>query len=783
MNYSVSVIIRTKNESKYLGRVLQRLKEQQYAGSVEIIVVDSGSTDDTISIAESFGCRVILMKPAEFSFGRSLNVGIESAAGEIVVNLSGHSVPEKLDYLDLIVQPFTDNYVAATFGRDIPWPEACPSQARDIFNHFPEVGPDGNKFSNANAAIRRSVWQDIKFDEGISAAEDLFWAKQVMCSGYLIRYIPEARVFHSHAPSLKYIRKRAYVESKSVNSFNETKYHFGVSRFAKFLVRQTAKDILFSIRNRYSLYWLLYIPLYRFFQGMGFLKGFRSGADLHIDTVSKTGEYTFQEKVRGEKKKILMVILSFFPESVGGTEYYTLNLAKKLTEKGWAVKIVAAVKDITQKRYKVRQVTYEGIDVIKINNPPEFYAKYIEYFMDHTVDRIFSKILRAEKPDIVHFQHTAYLSSRLPEIAHQMKMPSVFTLHDYWYMCNRSQLIRPSEGICPGPSEGIYCATCYDPAQPNQAGAPKFPILNRLLQMRVVRLLNIKAWLSPEMKQKLKKFLYRGPVAKSPETNEQDAYYPTPELWGIMEQSFRLRFMKRQLEFPACVISPSLHLKRRYEAEGFREILYVPHGFEPQDKIANAPFNGRLVLAYLGNITPVKGADVLLRELKYVSHKQNIRMLFCGKVLDRVYQSKLETLAKEYPDVDIMFKGPYKGNDQLKEILADVHLVVFPSIWEENHPLVIREALLHGVPVICSSLGGAPEAIEDGINGFVFNPYAEGDLTAKINLILEEPAILEKITEGARNTKIETIDDHMEKMATIYNDAIKKKLISGGQKM
>ncbi len=487
MAYSISVVIRTKNESKYLGKVLSRLKEERYAGSVEIIVVDSGSTDDTVATAESFGCRIIRMNPEEFSFGRSLNIGIENASGEIIVNLSGHSVPEKTDYLDLMVKPFAEPSVAATFGRDIPWPEACPSQARDIFNHFPEIGPDGNKFSNANAAIRRTVWEKIRFDEEISAAEDLLWAKKVMNAGYLINYIPAARVYHSHTPSLKYIRRRAYVESKSVNSFNETKYHFGIFRFARFFFQHIKEDMLFAMRNRYSVYWLLHIPLYRFSQGMGFFKGFRAGADLHIDTVSKTGEYIFEEKVRGEKKKILMVILSFFPESVGGTEYYTLNLAKKLMEKGWEVKVASAVKDITQKRYKVRQSAYEGIDIIKINNPPEYCTKYIEYFMDHTIDNIFGRILGAEKPDLVHFQHTAYLSSRLPEIAHQLKVPSVFTLHDYWYMCNRSQLIRPSEGICPGPSEGIYCATCYDPAQPNQAGVPKFPLLNRLLQMRVVR--------------------------------------------------------------------------------------------------------------------------------------------------------------------------------------------------------------------------------------------------------------------------------------------------------
>ncbi len=333
MNYSLSVIIRTKNESKYLGRVLSRLKEQQYDGAVEIILVDSGSTDETVSIAKGLGCRIICIKPEEFSFGRALNIGIEKASGEIIINLSGHSVPENKDYFRLMVEPFDDKDVAAAFGRDIPWSEACPSQARDIYNHFPEFGPDGNKFSNANAAIRRTVWESVKFDEDISAVEDLLWARQVMASGYLIQYVPSARVFHSHTPSLKYIRKRAYIESKSLNSIAATKHRFGLIVFMKFLVGHVQKDTLFAIKGKYPFYWLLHIPLYRFSQCLGFLKGYKEGSAISNDIFSSIGRYSFAPAETNGRKKVLLVTLCFFPESVGGTEYYTLNLARKTCRK------------------------------------------------------------------------------------------------------------------------------------------------------------------------------------------------------------------------------------------------------------------------------------------------------------------------------------------------------------------------------------------------------------------------------------------------------------------
>jgi glycosyltransferase involved in cell wall biosynthesis len=462
-----------------------------------------------------------------------------------------------------------------------------------------------------------------------------------------------------------------------------------------------------------------------------------------------------------ENRKVLLVAQSFFPESVGGTEYYTLALARGLADRGWAVKIVCAARDLSKKRYEVQHDAYEGVTVIRINNPPEFCTTYEEYYVDETVDRIFDEIVRTEGPDLVHFQHTAYLSSRLPEIVHRLNVPSVFTLHDYWYMCHRSKLLRPSEGICPGPLEGTRCETCYDPARPNQAGVPRFPFMSRLVQTRAMRSLNPNARLSAGLKQKLKKALYRSVSGEGRGP-------------GTSAHTIRMGFMKRQLTFPRFVISPSVHLKNRYEAEGFREILCLPHGLAQQGKIANAPLHGRLVVAYLGNIIPEKGADILLKELKFVRGRKDVKILLFGAMPDADYRERLETLARGLPETEVTFKGAYKGREELKEILTSVHLVVFPSVWEENHPLVVGEALSFGVPVICSCLGGAPEAIEEGTNGLVFDPYREGDLADRINLILEDAGLLETLSTGAKNAKIERMETHMEKMIEIYLAAVKK---------
>lgn len=277
----VSVIIRTKNEAKCLGKVLQKLRGQVYDGSVETILVDSGSTDGTVSIAERHGCRIVPMKPGEFSFGRALNVGIEAAGGEIMIHLSGHSVPERTDYLSRMVEPFSDAEVAAAYGRDIPWPEACPSQAKDILNHFPDTWMDGNKFSNANAAVRKSLWASVRFDEALPACEDVLWARSVMGRGCKIVYVPKATVFHSHTSSLKYIFTRYLKERRAIAGMTDEGSHAGVSgggfrALWESYAWQMKSDFEFAARGGYSPRWYLHIPLYRLAQGLGLYLGGRA---------------------------------------------------------------------------------------------------------------------------------------------------------------------------------------------------------------------------------------------------------------------------------------------------------------------------------------------------------------------------------------------------------------------------------------------------------------------------------------------------------------------------
>jgi rhamnosyltransferase len=272
----VSVILRTKDEGAYLGQVIQGLLAQEHADDLEIVVVDSGSVDDTIDIAQRFGCRLIEIPPEEFSFGRALNIGAAEARGELLVNLSGHAVPVDNTYLHHLTAPFEAESVWATFGRDVPHPGCCPSQARDIEEWFPKEWVDRSRyFSNANACVRKVAWQAFPFDEELTGAEDAKWAHEVLAAGYQILYVPTAAVYHSHTASPRFVWVRAVRETKALKRIEPERAQVNVRKAIRFWLGVSALDYRYAWRHRAALKWYLHIPVYRACQAWGLYQGSR----------------------------------------------------------------------------------------------------------------------------------------------------------------------------------------------------------------------------------------------------------------------------------------------------------------------------------------------------------------------------------------------------------------------------------------------------------------------------------------------------------------------------
>lgn len=195
----ISVVIRAKNEAAWLDKCLAAVRGQSVLA--EVVVVDNDSTDGSDAIYRRHGCIVVPVRDAEFTFGRALNRGIAASSGEYVAILSAHCVPLNDMWLYRLATNFRDPQAAGVYGRQEPFPDSTDFDKRDLWTTFGVERRVQRKdffFHNANAMVRRCVWERIPFDETLSGVEDRAWAKDVLAAGYTLVYEPEASVYHYH---------------------------------------------------------------------------------------------------------------------------------------------------------------------------------------------------------------------------------------------------------------------------------------------------------------------------------------------------------------------------------------------------------------------------------------------------------------------------------------------------------------------------------------------------------------------------------------------------------
>lgn len=242
---TVGVVIRTLDESELIGRCLETLAAQRGDFDLDVLVVDSGSTDGTVEIARSHGARIVELPPGEFDYSRSLNLGIEEVRGDLVVSLSAHAIPTDEGWLESVTAHFGRSDVAGVSTRQVPWPDAPWQEVKRIAQAFGEepraysrADSAGLLFSNAASAIRRCVWQEHPFT--LPAVEDLEWAQRVVAAGWSIVYEPGTAVYHSHRESPR-AQARRMIDINRVNDAERT--HLRTLHEAAGFFRRDARSI------------------------------------------------------------------------------------------------------------------------------------------------------------------------------------------------------------------------------------------------------------------------------------------------------------------------------------------------------------------------------------------------------------------------------------------------------------------------------------------------------------------------------------------------------------
>jgi glycosyltransferase involved in cell wall biosynthesis len=322
----------------------------------------------------------------------------------------------------------------------------------------------------------------------------------------------------------------------------------------------------------------------------------------------------------------------------------------------------------------------------------------------------------------VHILHLLGLSPMFLDVIRRMRIAIAVSMQDFFYACPLILLRKRSGEPCDGPDAGRECVrTCFS----------------------------------------------HEPASMALRWNHRSTYF------------------RHLLGYANRVICPSRYIFNFFEKLGLdaSRVRLIDNAvtidsIHPLDIQQSHPAQrGCLKLAFLGTISPHKGAHVILNALRH-ARLGPVELRLIGARGQVPYATRLREEAKDIPDLRMRFYGAYEPRD-LPVLLDDVDLAITPSIWPETFAIVVREALVRGVPIAVSRRGGLPEAVKEGENGFTFDPDHPSELTGILRRILSEPELLPRLRRGACASRVMKIAEHADAVRTVYQEAIDD-LFAGG---
>lgn len=412
------------------------------------------------------------------------------------------------------------------------------------------------------------------------------------------------------------------------------------------------------------------------------------------------------------KKTVLFVAHGLTPESYGGVEVYTRNLYEEF-KRSEKIEPVILARTRTNKYY-------EGL-VFGDEMDPNLFRIYTSNMAMSSLRRGgngyedgFKDFLASLRPDFVHFQHFLHLSMGWFKAVRDVlpKTKILLTLHEYVLLCpNNGQMIKPGRSLG-GQKDGRLCQNAF--SKDCEKCFPSWP----------------KATF-PERRNYVKECLRYVDLLTVPSNFSKNIMM---EKLGISEEKIR------------C-------------SENGQKVF--------QSLLKKKPETDRLTLGFLGQINPYKGLDVLLEAMEKIEGEYNIHLRIHGVRTsdpDEAYFSrKIRPRLRKLKQVE--YCGPYT-REKLPEILGGLDLVVVPSIWWENSPLVIQEAFMAKVPVLCSNIGGMAEKVTDGVCGWHFKVNDSEDLFKKIVHAYENKKKLDLFRENIPAVK--TLSENVTELENIY---------------
>ena len=444
--------------------------------------------------------------------------------------------------------------------------------------------------------------------------------------------------------------------------------------------------------------------------------------------------------------RVLIVVHGFPPTAQGGSEIYAEAHGLALRRQfGDDVVVLTREHDFARPEYDVREEEHEGLRVVRINNTFRNARSFEETYCNETIDEIAARVIDRFRPDVAHIHHLTCLSTGIVRQLATRGIPRYLTLHDYWLVCHRGQFLDARYSLCENADRTSteMCAQCLDPAATAAVGSAG-------------RLLRAMTRHAPAHAALLRRGgttfarLFAGAGIRS-QTERRTAH------------------MRDVCANISHFIAPSSFMRDRFVAFGIAKdrVTVADYGFDRAPFSATRRVSGdaRLRTGFLGSLMISKAPHVLLEAMQALPANTLSVTLYGAHTPyhgDESYRGRLGPLL-EQPHV--VLHGPLPHTD-VPTALASLDVLVVPSIWPENSPLVIHEAFLAGVPVVASSIGGIRELVVDSVNGLLFPPGDVAGLAHALGRIAREPGLLETLRKGI--PAVRTIEEDVCELREMY---------------
>jgi len=429
--------------------------------------------------------------------------------------------------------------------------------------------------------------------------------------------------------------------------------------------------------------------------------------------------------------KIVIAVHHFPPRYTGGAELRAYRTASWLQDHGHDVRVICVEATDAGDGHGLtfEEDMYDGLPVRRLHfnkaaAPDPFRWTYDNPWIKTHLHGYLNELA----PDLLHLISGYLMSGSTLRAASDLGIPTVATLTDFWFLCPRITLLRSNGQLCAPPFDAVTCARCLGEVK------RRYHTLGRI----VPALMN--------------------------------AFWRTQQN-RIARMQARMIFLRETLDRVNAIISPSQFLRTLFIEAGVAQerIIFSRQGrdFPMTNEQMTNEQTTRLRVGYMGQIAPHKGVHLLFEAVRQLPGAAMEIKIYGDGTRFPDYTQRLRRKARQ--DSRLRLAGVY-GQTEVSEVLQGLDVVVVPSVWYENSPNTILEALAHHTPMIVSDLGGMAELVEEGVNGLRFAPGDASSLAAKLQQLINNPGLLSQLREGIGPVK--SIAEEMTELKEVYRSVV-----------